>query len=49
MSDDRTSRRGAGGDRVRARQLATAARDAYRTTGAGFAKQEADVEAWLAK
>ena len=33
----------------RARSLAVAARDAYRTLGPNFATQLAEVEAWLAK
>ncbi|HSN25551.1 MAG TPA: serine/threonine-protein kinase [Kofleriaceae bacterium] len=36
-----------GGDKVRATQLATQARDAYRTSGPGFAKQAAEIDAWL--
>jgi tetratricopeptide (TPR) repeat protein len=37
----------AGGDKVRATQLATAARDAYRTSGPGFAKQADEIDGWL--
>ena len=35
-------------DRARAVQLATAARDVYRTAGPGYARRLAAVEAWLA-
>jgi hypothetical protein len=34
-------------DHARAVQLATAARDVYRTAGAGYAARLAAVEAWL--